>query len=84
MRELLMQHDRTLDKIPFRVPLQIHERRPEENFFRTIINMNQDQRTSIKTNIHPKKGPHKPIITRPLKKMKSTRFDDPYDHINHM
>ena len=49
-----MQHDGTLENYSFRGPLYIHKRHPDNNYLIMITNMDHDQRTSIKTNIHPK------------------------------
>ena len=50
---MLMQHDGTLDNLPFRGTFYIHKIHPENNSFRKITNKDHNQKTSIITNIYP-------------------------------
>ena len=49
-----MQHDGTLYIFPSGCHCTCIQRNPENNSLITIANMDQDQRNSIKINIHPK------------------------------
>ena len=49
-----MQHDVTLYNCPFIGPLYIHAKASRKKSFRTITNMDHDQKISIKTKINPK------------------------------
>ena len=49
-----MQHDGTLENFPFRGPLTYMQRHPENNYSRTITNMDHIQMTSMKKYINLK------------------------------
>ena len=51
---MLMQHGGTLENPPFRVTLYINAKAPIEQLLNLKKNMDQIQKTSIKTNILPK------------------------------
>ena len=58
--------------------------RPDNSYFRTIIKTDHDPSTSTKNTDVSNTYPPKTIITHHQPKVKSVRFEDPYDHINLM
>ena len=85
MRELLIQHDGTLEYFPFRGPFCIHKNSPREQTLQNnhkpgsrLKEFNKNKDTSKNT------GPPQATISRPFPKVNSVHFYDPYGHINHM
>ena len=85
MRELLMQHDGTLNNFPSRVPFYIHAK-----LLREKLLQNNHKHVSwpkyFNKNIYKYKntGPPQDTIACPRPKVKSVCFDESYDHINPM
>ena len=61
--------------------IKIH---PENNSFRTITNIDHNQKTSIKKNTYNNIGSPQATISCLHSKVNSVHFEDPYDHINPM
>ena len=55
VRKLVIQHDIKLENCPFRRPLLINKIHPENSSLRIVTRMDNYQRNSIKTLIHPTK-----------------------------
>ena len=79
-----MQHDVTLDNFPFRGPLYIHKKSFRENILQKNHKHGSQAKYFNNKKTSKNTAPPQATISRPLQKVNSVRFEDPYNHINPM
>ena len=80
-----MQHDGTLENFPFTGTVYIHEKTPREQLLQNNHKHGSQPKDFNKNKDTSKNTcPPQATIACPFPKVNPDRFEDPYDHNNHM